>query len=135
MKDLYDHEVDVGLTKMWENQTFLLRNSSDSLTASVTLDSQRSYETITCYHLTKEESGYTGSGNLISRNPLGSSSTGCKPTWALSALVPAFPPSLLQSFRPVALKATESSCPDQEAPVKPLSLQLTQGSRDAHWQY
>lgn len=38
MKDLYDHEVDVGFTKMWENQTFLHRNSSDSLTASVMLD-------------------------------------------------------------------------------------------------
>lgn len=56
MKDLYDHEVDVGFTKMWENQTFLYRNSSDSLTASVMLDSQPSYETITYYYLTKEES-------------------------------------------------------------------------------
>lgn len=39
MKDLYDHEVDVGFTEMLENQTFQCRNSSDSLTTSVTLDS------------------------------------------------------------------------------------------------
>lgn len=55
MKDLYDHEVDVGFTKMWKNQTFLRKNSSDSLTASVMLDSEPSYKTITCYHLIKEE--------------------------------------------------------------------------------
>lgn len=56
MKDLYDHGVDVGFTKMWENQTFLHRNSSASLTASVMLDSQPSYETSTYDHLTKEGS-------------------------------------------------------------------------------
>lgn len=122
MKDLYDHEVDVGFTKMWENQTFLHRNSSDSLTASVMLDSQPRYETITYYNLTKEES-------TREQRQWDASPPACFGLWHLH-----FYHSLLQSFRPVALKATESSCPDQEAPVKPLSLQLTQGSKDVHWQ-